>query len=237
MTMRYLFTCHPPRRFRGSASVKLIAAIAAVPVVIALVAFLLLAGSGDSDANTASTTDFYRVEIVSFDLTVPASGELEAFKQVEVKSQVNGRPAILEIVEEGTTIEAGQVLVRLDVDETLEKLEQAKLSEEQARAAMINAEKTLAIEQSEAESNRRAADVQLALAELDLAKWEKGDVVQRRNELQLGIEKARRRLERAKRDHGLSKDLDEQKFISLNELEDAELEEINAADALETAQL
>jgi len=222
---------------RGYAYGKVIAAVAAVPVVLVAVILIGLGQSRGNGPDPASATDFYRVEPISFDLTVSASGELEALSQVEVKSRVNGRPAIIEIVPEGTTVKQGEVLVRLDTDETTEKLEQAKLAEEQARAAMVNAEKTLAIETSEAESTQRAAEVKLSLARLDLAKWESGDVVQRRNELKLGIEKAKRRLERAKRDHELSKDLYAQNFISLNELEDAELEQINAADALETAKL
>ncbi len=231
------FTTHaPPKRpFRWG---RALAAAALVPVLLIVVLFFSLGGKSDTgEAVIVTSSDYYRVIPISFDLKITATGELESKNQVEVKSRVNGRPAIIEIVPEGSRVKAGDVLIRLDLDETTEKLDQARLAEEQARASKISAEQELAIEISEAESARRAAEVTYSLAELTLLRWRKGDLVQERNELDLAINKAVRRLERAKRDYILSQELYTQKFISLNELEDAELEQIDATQALATAEL
>jgi len=227
---------------RGFAAGKILAVAIAVPVVLLGVGFFALGGGGRSDAaptaaDAAAAGDWYNARPISFDLTITANGELVARDKVEIKSRVNGRPAIIEIVEEGSFVEEGDLLFRLESDETAKQLEQARLDTERARADKIAAEQELAIAINESESQRKAAEVKLSLAGLDLQKWKKGDVVTRRNELQLALEKAKRRVERAKRDYELSQELYDQQFISLNELEDAEIERIEATDALETARL
>lgn len=234
MTMRA--GCAGMRRARGLAMARLLWSLL-VMAAIAGAMMAVVAGRGIGEGAGAPATDFFTVQRMDFDLTITASGDLEAAEQVEIKSRVNGRPAILEIVEEGSRVTAGDVLVRLDTDDLVKNLEQARLQEEEARAALVGAQQTLEIETREAESKQKAAEVSLSLAELDLARWSKGDVVKRREELKLAIERARRRVERAERDYVLSQDLYERQFISLNELEDAELEKVNAADALTTAKL
>jgi len=232
---------HPASRRRGLAAGKILAVVVAVPVVFVGVGFLAFGGGdGSADAPTpaaATAGDWYTARPISFDLTITANGELEARDKVEIKSRVHGRPAIIEIVDEGSFVAEGDLLFRLESDQTAKELEQAQLDTERARADKIAAEQELEIQINEAESARKAAEVKLSLAQLDLQKWKKGDVVTRRNELQLALEKARRRVERAKRDYELSQELYDQQFISLNELEDAEIERIEATDALATAKL
>ena len=233
-------TPYPISAARGLLSGKLLAVLIALPLTLITVGLIALGSSDDrGDATTAAATagDWYTAEPISFDLTITANGELEARDKVEVKSRVNGRPAIIEIVDEGSFVKEGDLLFKLESDETETSLEQAKLDTERARADKIAAEQELAIQINEAESKRKAAEVKLSLAVLDLQKWEKGDVVTRRNELKLALEKAKRRVERAKRDYELSQELYDQQFISLNELEDAEIEQIEATDALATAEL
>lgn len=213
--------------------------LAAVAVIVLGAAYMTVGDSASraADGVAALSGDWYAVSPASFDLTISASGELESREKVEVKSQVHGRPAIIEIVDEGTFVEEGDLLFRLESDETANALEQATLDAEAARSQTEAARQELEIQINETESARRAAEVKLSLARLELQRWQKGELVTRRNQLQLALEKAKRRVERAKRDYELSRELYDQKFISLNELEDAEIEQIEATDALKTAKL
>lgn len=224
----------------GSATPRIILALVALVVLAGIViGAVQLTGNGKAAADAASLGadgEWYDVKRTSFDLTVVATGELEAKNQVEVKSKVDRRVPLLEVIDEGTFVQKGDVLGKLDPTEVEERIEEETLEVEQAKASKISAEQELVIAQNESASEKRAAEVKLDLAELDLAKWQEGEVAQKKLELELALAKAERRLERAKEDLGYSQDLYDQKFISRSELDDDELEKTEAEAALETAQ-
>ncbi|MEM9913541.1 MAG: efflux RND transporter periplasmic adaptor subunit [Planctomycetota bacterium] len=209
-------------------------------VGLAVLATVLIGGSGADEAEAAGfegDIDWYRVQPRSFALTVTESGDLDAAERLEIKSKVEGRPEIITLVEEGSQVKAGDVLVTLDSDELRTKIDEAILAVEKARTDEIFARRGLEIERNEARSRQSVAEVNLALAELELAKWQEGVVPQVRRELDLALQKAQRQVERTKRDFEISEALYAQKFISLNDLEDSEIAQLEAADALLTAEL
>ncbi|MEM8738243.1 MAG: HlyD family efflux transporter periplasmic adaptor subunit [Planctomycetota bacterium] len=201
--------------------------------------FAMTRGSDAAAVDAASDTnvEWYTVAPRSFDLTVTESGDLDAAQRLEIKSKVEGRPVIISLVEEGARVKAGDVLVRLDTEALQTKIEETVLQVEKARTDEIFARRGLEIERNEAKSTQAAAEVELALAELELAKWKQGDVPQTRRELNLALQKAQRQVERAQRDFAISQELYDRKFISLNDLEDSEIDQLDAADALQTAEL
>jgi HlyD family secretion protein len=195
------------------------------------------ATSGQADSGAPQPTDWYVAQKQNFDLTVLASGELTAKDQVEVKNLVEGTTTITEIVEEGTPAKAGDVLARLADDQIRTRIEEQQLNVAKAEADKIAAEQNVYIQKNEAESNRKAGEVKLALAELDLAKWRNGDDPQKRREHKLALEKAKVNVERTKRDLELSERLFNEKFISQSEYEDDQIKAIEAQNALESAKL
>ncbi len=238
----------PPPASSGSASsprrrgLALLGWVALAVVVVTLVALSINFFASPSQAETAaaadgSSTEWFTVEPQSFRITVTESGDLDAASRLEIKSKVEGRPEIIYLVEEGSEVKKDQVLVRLDSDGLKTDIEEATLNTEKARADEVYARRGLEIQRSEAASSRAAAGVALALAELELAKWIKGDVPQRRRELALELQKAQRLVERTIRDYTISQQLYDKKFISLNDLEDSEIERLEANDGLLTAEL
>lgn len=194
--------------------------------------------SGDSSASSdAGGPVWYDVARRSFDLTVAAGGELEAKQKVEIKSEVEGATTIVEVVPEGTAVKAGDVVVRLAADDISEKVSQESINTQNALADKVAAESTLAIQLNQNESSLKAARLKLNLAELDLAKWEKGSDPQKRRELDLALEKARRTLVQTRRNKELSQQLYDEKFISQSELEDDEIKALEAVNELATAEL
>ncbi|MEO0513699.1 MAG: efflux RND transporter periplasmic adaptor subunit [Planctomycetota bacterium] len=238
---RYSFATQYARAgFRaGAARVGWLIGLSAV-IGLAVLGVVAMGGAGEnepSDTNRAGEIEWYRVQPRSFELTVTESGDLDAAERLEIKSKVEGRPEIITLVEEGSQVKAGDVLVTLDSDELRTKIDEAILAVEKARTDEIYARRGLEIERNEARSRQSVAEVNLALAKLELARWENGDVPQKRRELDLALQKAQRQVERTKRDFEISQALHAQKFISLNDLEDSEIAQLEAADALLTAEL
>jgi HlyD family secretion protein len=233
-----------PRPRRRTLAAALFVGLLAVAVVLLVWGVSTLVRAWDSSATPAAPPpgtsaaggDWYTVKKNTFDLTVVAAGELEAKHQVEIKSKVEGQTTIVRLVDEGVAVKAGDELAKLADDRITDKLDQANLDLERARADQVAATQDLAIQQSQAQSDVDAAEVKLALAELDLSKWLKGDDLTQLRDKQLALEKAKRTIVRAKRDLELSKQLYEEKFISLNELEDSEVAAIEAEAGLKTAE-
>jgi HlyD family secretion protein len=190
------------------------------------------AKSGDT-----GSPDWFTVQRTSFDRAVLATGELESAQKTEVKCEVEGTTTIIELVDEGTTVKKGDPLVKLADDELKGKIEEETLAMEQAKAAKIAADQAMAIAQSEAKSLQDAAELKVALADLDLAKWKNGTDPQMKQTLDLALEKATREKARAERDLDLSIDLEKQKFISKNELEDSNIKVLETTAALAKATL
>ncbi len=220
--------------------------LGAVALMFAVALGIGRLGDRDSSPDTGTTnpntgfdpsSQYFEVQPRSFPVTVLASGELEAKRVVEIKCQVDGDTTITEVIEEGTPVAEGDVLMRLADDAISEKIEQEELQVEQARAEHVAAEQQLAIQDSQSTSRRGAAELARDLARLDLARWEQGVDPQRVRELRLLLEKAKRNVVRSERDLELSRQLYQEKFISLGELEDDEIAVIDAENTLATAEL
>lgn len=195
------------------------------------------ATSAVASATTIDPSGFFEVQKRTFDLTVMSVGELEAKRRVEIKCEVDGVTTIVEVVPEGTSVKKGDLLVRLADDDLRDKIEQTNLEFEKIKADVVAAEQGMLIGESEAQSTLKSAETKLKLTELDLAKWQKGTDPQKKRDLALNLEKARRNLIRTKRDLEASKELLARKFISEGEFEDDEVKAIEAESALASAEL
>ncbi|MCC7408513.1 MAG: HlyD family efflux transporter periplasmic adaptor subunit [Phycisphaeraceae bacterium] len=231
--------------------------VGACVAIAAVILLLKLSSStadvaGPSQANATTLSDapetssprpsvnwgeWYEVQKRSFDVTVAASGELEPKDKVEIKCLVDGQTSIVELIDEGKAVSAGDLLARLADDDIRSKLDQESLQFEQAQADDVSAQENLAIQKNQARSDESETRRKLEMAKLELAKWEQGTDPQKKRELQLAHEKAKRELTRARRDVDLSQQLYSENFISLNELEDDQIKLIEAENALATAEL
>lgn len=238
-------TRHPARPRRGPGPHRRGGALISVlTIVLGLAALVggalwgvnVLNSDADDAAGDASPV-WHTVERRSFDITIIASGELEARDKVTIKSEVEGRTTIVEVVPEGTFVKQEDLLVKLADDQLKERIQQAELSLEKAQSDAVAASETYEIETSEADSLYKADSLKVDLAKLALNEWEKGTLVQKRNELDLKIVEAQDTLEIAARDFHESDKLLKLGFISLSEYQDAELKHKQAVAALKTAEL
>lgn len=201
---------------RGQLSTILLAALGAL--VIAALAALAVRGAGSGDrAVGGRQLDAFNVRKGNFDITIPVSGELTAAQQIEIRNQLDGRAVITEIVDEGTFVEAGQIVVRLNDDEVRNKLRDAQDQVNVAEAALISAMADLDITIKTRESELAKADLQIKLADLALRAWQEGEDITKRKELKLSQETALKEFERLQTRFEEAKKLVERDFISKDE--------------------
>ncbi len=146
-------------------------------VVVLLVAVLsirwLAAGGEEGHYETIPTAPVKRGGLT---VSVTEGGTLQAMESMKVKSKVEGRSTILEIIPEGTIIteedvENGKVLVKLDATELEEKKDQQEMSYRNAEASYIQAKENYDIQLKQNRSNINKAELDLKFKEMELERY------------------------------------------------------------------
>ncbi|MBX3402976.1 MAG: HlyD family efflux transporter periplasmic adaptor subunit [Phycisphaeraceae bacterium] len=171
----------------------------------------------------AAAVDVATVSRMDFDVTTTATGDLRTRNQIEIRNRIDSDTTIIEIIEEGRRVRAGDVLVRLNAEPMQERLDTESLEIDSVRAALVEAEQGYAIQISENDSALRAAKLKLALATLDLEKWRSGQVVSKRMELAHSHDRAEKEEKRLGEKFERSKSLYERGYYSKDLLRQDEL--------------
>jgi HlyD family secretion protein len=194
-------------------------------------------GDGVAEQSTITARDLHTVEKTSFDMVLPVSGELAAQQQVEIRNKLETRAVITEIIPEGSRVAKGDVVVRLAQEEIVDKTKDAKDKVNTANSAAVAAEQALAIKQGERQSELDKADVAVKIAELALQGWLEGEVVNKRQQLQLARETAAINFERLKGRFEESAKLVSQNYIAKDEFEKDRIAMIEAEAKVKQADL
>jgi len=121
--------------------------------------WLLLCCASTSDLPTA------RAERGDLRVTVEVEGELEARRSVDIVNPLEGWSELDFVVEAGTRVEEGDVLLRFKTEEVDKELGEAKAQLDVARTRVEQAEARLAIQLGEARARIVQADLDRQLAE------------------------------------------------------------------------
>ena len=174
-----------------------------------------LFGGGQTDG----AVEGVRVKRGPLRIGVSESGNLEAANSVEIASELEGSSTILYLIEEGTRVSPGDLLVELDATELLDRKVTQEITVENAKGALVKAEQNLAIQKSQNESDIAIARRTLDFAERDKQKYLEGDWPQQRQAAEDEILLAREELTRAEDKKKWSEDLEEKGFLTRTELE------------------
>lgn len=219
-----------PTTKRGFLSFRAIIALSVVG--LATVAIVLMSRSGGTGQ---ARLDVHVVARETFEVTATASGELRAKNQTAIRNELENEASIVEIVEEGSFVKKGDLLVKLNDDEIRTQLDEEMLQRETARAEAVAADNDLKIQLTENDASLKKAQTDVVLADVELQKFEAGDAVEKRLELNLAVEKGQRETKRLTDKVERSRELYKRDFLSKDELDKDELELIEAQAELEQA--
>lgn len=223
---------------RGSVPALSVALILAVSG-LALVSTAHAQSSGKAAGRAASTipSDRAIAAVASFEVVTTAGGELEARNKIEVRSPLDNPANIVQIVNEGINIKKGDLLLQLNVEEIQNRLKEEELRLIPAEAELVAAQSAYDIQINENASKIRQAELKVTLAELALRQWVDGDVAKKRQELELGMNKAELELERLAQRYLRSQQLFDEGFVSRDERDRDEVAYIEAISGFNTARL
>lgn len=183
----------------------------------------------------AQSLTSYTVARGDLNITVTESGTLKARKSQQLWADIQGRARVAWLREEGVYVDSGDVLVIMETEELEKAISDAQIELEQAVAARIQAEEKLDIQDRQNTSDIQAAEVKLQIAELELERYQSGEVPKLLREARLKVDKCTVDLQLAQEDLVGMEDYVAKGYFTKKDFEQRKLALREATEALETA--
>jgi HlyD family secretion protein len=213
----------------GSATVKRRFLRPKILIPVVVIVFLLV-GIGVVAFNHSGSKTILAADMPTFvvkrgplRISVTESGTIQAREQIILKNEVEGRTTILTLVEEGTRVKKGDLLVELDASELIDARVDQQIRVQNAEASFIGARENLAVVENQAKSDVDKTTLALDFAKQDLRKYVEGEYLNQRKEMESEITLAKEELQTAEEKLKWSQKLAEKEYISQTELQIDEL--------------
>ena len=187
-----------------------------IALVSAAVLLYILSRAADGPARRGPQELTYKVRKRTLVIDMVETGSLKAKKSTPIFADIQRQATILHIVDEGSHVKEGEILVELDKSDLEKSLDSALISLEQATDDVDQKEKALEIQEIQNESALAKAELKVELGHMDMEKYEQGEGPQK-------IKEARASMKKAERDMQGMPELLEKGFVTQNELLDAEV--------------
>jgi HlyD family secretion protein len=198
---------------------------------------LLIRNASSGDGGDALSDDvLYTVQSGKLTVTVIENGSLMAKNSEKINFQGRRGGKITYLIDEGKTVEAEEVLCRLETTELETQLQELKLSIVQTEADLNTAQTELDIQKSENVATIEKARIALTKAEKELEKYRDGDAPKERRNFEIAIKEAETKHSRSKKKYEDSVKLLEQDYINKSQVEQDQIEFERAEIQLDGAQ-
>ncbi|MGA2091926.1 MAG: HlyD family efflux transporter periplasmic adaptor subunit [Sedimentisphaerales bacterium] len=142
----------------------------------AIVLFMVFAADKTPSTEQSPALNTFKARVDKLTVTVTESGSIKARKSIDLKSEVEGRATIVNIVPEGIVITSedvnnGKVLVELDSGDLKEQLTQRQIDYTTAESGYAEANEAYAIQVKQNESDITAAQLKVRFALMDFKKY------------------------------------------------------------------
>lgn len=146
------------------------------PIVGLVLLAMVLASNKTSSSAPSNTLSTFKVRRDNLTVTVTESGSIKARNSIELKSEVEGRATIINIVPEGSYITPQdvnnrKVLVELDSGDLKEQLTAREIEFTSSEASYAEAKEAFDIQVKQNESDVSAAELKVKFALMDFQKY------------------------------------------------------------------
>lgn len=203
---------------------KFFISLAALMLILVIILFWGL-GLINSNETSINNTPTFTVRRGPLKISVTEAGSIQAREKIVIKSKVEGMTSIMYLIDEGSEVKKGDLLVELDSSALLDQKIEQEIRAQNADAAFVGARENLAVGKNQAQSDIDGAILAHEFAIQDLEKYLKGEYPNQLKETMSRIILAREELARASEKLKWSIKLAEEKYISETELQVDELSE------------
>ena len=190
---------------------------------LSLVLLLAACGGGESAPAAAADVATYTVARRDLRVTITEKGTLKTANQILVRPKVPGQAKIVSLVDEGTQVQAGDVLCELDGTEVLREVQDLENRVIALRGEVTAASAELEIQLSENQSAVRDAELALGFADLEFKRWQEGELVQETSRRRFRVTECESEKERAEKRFAQMPGLAEEGFVTKEQVEEDEL--------------
>jgi HlyD family secretion protein len=145
-------------------------------LLVCVAGLAMVLASNRASHEPAATSSTFKARRDNLVVTVTESGSIKARNSIELKSEVEGRATIINIVPEGTYItpedvNEDKILVELDSGDLTEQLTQREIDFASAEASYAEAKEAYDIQVKQNESDISAAELKVKFALMDFQKY------------------------------------------------------------------
>ncbi len=198
--------------------------------LIIVVTLLLLGGvvtaiatTGKPGAKATPNSSVYQAHRGPLSITITESGTIKSRDQYIVKSEVEGRTSIIFVVDEGTLVKQGDLLVELDSSALEDQLVDQQIQVENSEADFVSAKENLEVVKIQNRSNIAQAQLDNQFAIEDMTKYLEGEWPKQLMEAETDVTLKEEDLKRTTDEFNWSKRLFEEKYLSETEYRADEL--------------
>ncbi len=186
--------------------------VAALVLVTAggVVAWTQTAATGDGDPSGPTFTVRQGPLLIS----VSERGTIQAREQLTLSSELEGQNQIIFLIEEGTRVEEGDLLVELDTSGLSDQRVDQQIRVQNTEASLIRARENLEVTRSQAESDIARAELDYEFAREDLRQFREAQFPKQLMEAENSIRLAEEQFKQAEQTLAWSERLLEDRFIS-----------------------
>ena len=196
-----------------------------------IILVLILAGLGvtgfvtgafDKEDTTGGIPDegLFRVRRGTLTVTITENGTLVAKESRKVDTDMKGQSKITFLIEEGSLVEEGDLLCKLDTTDFVDDLEQRELEVVQAQADLETAQTDKEIQEADNIAAIEKAEIAKVKAGKEKERYIDGDAPKERRRLEVAIKTAETNYTRSKKRYEDSQLLQEQDYINKSQLEE-----------------
>jgi len=189
--------------------------IGALVAVLAVTAWMLTRKGGTA----GEQVPVFAVQRGPLTIAVTSGGSIQSRDKVVISSELEGNNTVIWVINEGVTVQPGDLLLEFDASDLVEKRNEQEIAVANAEANLIIAEEKLGITEGDCEAALLDREVDQMLANMALEKYQKGDYPQQVRQYEADIALADEELKRADEKLEWSERLAKEGFLTRTELQ------------------